>query len=301
MGGVLKLDALVRLASGQRAPDSRPRLRRHRSAAPDLTTYDVIEVSTSGGKDSLAMLAHVAELARAAGVLDRVVAVHADLGRVEWEGTREIAEAQAKHFGARFIAVARPQGDLLDLVRHYGFWPKPTSRYCTAMLKRGQILRVLTELANEARAALPEGVRRPIRILNCIGLRAEESPGRAAQPMLTLEARGSGKGLRKVVDIWLPIQDWPEAKVWEACRASGAPIHPAYAAGLPRASCVFCIYAPREALIVAGRAHPALLAEYVELEREIGHDFKHHLPLATVAADIAAGAQVTGKIESWCM
>lgn len=173
MGSALKLDVLVRLdASTHRvgdakhhAPGRRPRLRRHRLAAPDLTTYDVIEVSTSAGKDSLAMLAHIAELARAAGVLDRVVAVHADLGRVEWEGTREIAEAQAKHLGVRFIAVARPQGDLLDLVRHYGFWPKPDSRYCTAMLKRGQILRVLTELANEARTTLPEGVRRPIRVL----------------------------------------------------------------------------------------------------------------------------------------
>lgn len=275
----------------------------------DIASYDVIEVSTSAGKDSLAMLAHVAALARQVGVLERVVAVHADLGRFEWPGTRELAETQARHLGVRFLVVKRPQGDLFDLVRHYKHWPKPNTRYCTAMLKRAQIHRALTRLANEVRATWPTPARqrrgqkrerlRPVRVLNCIGLRAEESPGRAAHPALERDKRSSGR--RKVVDIWLPIQAWTEVEVWTACRASGAPIHPAYAAGLPRASCVVCIFAPREALIVAGRLHPELLAEYVAVEREIGHDFKHRLPIAKVAEDIAAGVQPTGAIANWCM
>jgi 3'-phosphoadenosine 5'-phosphosulfate sulfotransferase (PAPS reductase)/FAD synthetase len=279
-------------------------------SGPDLASYDVIEVSTSAGKDSLAMLAHVAELARRADVLYRVVAVHADLGRVEWPGTLEIAKAQAEHLGVQFLAVRRPQGDFLDLVRHYGHWPKPDTRYCTAMLKRGQILRALTRLANEARAergkpfcagdAAAAQYKAPVRILNCVGLRAEESPGRARQPAFKPGGRGSGKGKRKVVDLWLPIHAWTEAEVWEACRASGAPIHPAYAAGLPRASCVFCIYAPREALVVAGKLHPELLAEYVAVEKEIGHAFKHKLPMAVVAEDVARGV-ATGPIANWRM
>lgn len=254
------------------------------------------------------MLSHVAGLAREAGVLDRVVAVHADLGRFEWPGTRELAETQARHLGVRSMVVKRPQGDLLDLVEHYGYWPKPNTRYCTAMLKRAQIHRALTKLADEARASWPKPARRrrgqkperlrPVRVLNCIGLRAEESPGRANHAPLERDARSSGR--RKAVDIWLPIQAWTEAEVWAACRASGAPIHPAYAAGLPRASCVLCIYAPREALIVAGRLHPALLAEYVAMEQKIGHDFKHHLPIARVAEDVAAGV-APAAIANWCM
>lgn len=146
----------------------------------DLATYDVIEVSSSGGKDSLAMLRYVIALARAAGVLDRVVVVHADLGRIEWPGSREIAEAQAMLLGApRFVAVKRPQGDLLQHVEAMGYWPKPRTRYCTAMHKRGQILRVLTQLAREVRERRPLDDDRPIRILNCIGLRAQESGDRA--------------------------------------------------------------------------------------------------------------------------
>src|SRR5205823_3275407 len=45
---------------------------------------------------------------------NRVVLAHADLGRVEWPGTRELAEEQARRYGLAFHAVRRRQGDLLD-------------------------------------------------------------------------------------------------------------------------------------------------------------------------------------------
>jgi 3'-phosphoadenosine 5'-phosphosulfate sulfotransferase (PAPS reductase)/FAD synthetase len=275
-------------------------------STPDLASYDVIEISSSGGKDSLAMKVHVAAQLREARLLDRGVVVHADLGRVEWPGTPELVEAQARHIGLRFMKVKRPQGDLLEHVEKLGKWPMPTQRFCTADHKRGQIYTAFTALAEEARERLTHeaalagnGFNRPIRILNCVGLRAEESPGRAKRPALVRDKKCSGR--RKVVDVWLPIQGWTETEVWTACRASSAPIHPAYAAGLPRASCVFCIYAPEAALQIAGHAHPALLAEYVAVEQRIGHTFKRHLPIAKVAADVAAGVRPTGEVKSWCM
>lgn len=273
---------------------------------PDLTSYDVIEISSSAGKDSQAMTFYVAGLLRAQGLLDRGVVVHADLGRVEWPGTPELAAEHARLAGLRFMKVKRPQGDLLQHVEAMGKWPMPTQRYCTADHKRGQIYTAFTVLADEARERLTHeaavaGHRftRPIRILNCVGLRAEESPGRAKRPALSRDPKPSGR--RKVVDVWLPIQDWTTAQVLDACRASGAPMHPAYDAGLPRASCVFCIYAPEAALQIAGLAHPELLAEYVTVEQRIGHTFKRHLPIAKVAADLAAGIRPNGPIESWCM
>lgn len=51
------------------------------STAPDLASYDIILVNTSPGRDSQAALRVVAETARAAGVCERVLAVHCDLGR----------------------------------------------------------------------------------------------------------------------------------------------------------------------------------------------------------------------------
>ena len=267
---------------------------------PDLASYDVIEISSSGGKDSLAMKVHVAGLLREAGLLERGIVVHADLGRVEWPGTPELVEEQARHVGLRFMKVKRPQGDLLQHIEKLGKFPMPTQRFCTADHKRGQIHRAFTKLAAEVRARLPAGERRrPVRILNCVGLRAEESPGRAKRPELSRDRRPSGR--QKIVDVWLPIQGWSEAEVWAMCRASGARIHPAYAAGLPRASCVFCIYAPEAALQIAGLAHPELLGEYVAVEQRIGHTFKRHLPIAKVQADLAAGVRPSGEIKSWCM
>lgn len=266
---------------------------------PDLASYDVIEISSSAGKDSLAMVWYVAGLLQEQGLLDRGIVIHADLGRCDWPGTAELAQEQATHIGLRSMVVTRPQGDILTHVEKMGKWPTPSTRYCTSDHKRGQIHRAFTDLAREVRSSWPEDApRRSVRILNCVGLRAEESPGRAKLQPLKRDARASSR--EKEVDVWLPIHDWKESKVWEAGEASGAREHPAYAWGLPRASCVFCIYAPEEALQIAGLVHPELLMEYVRIEEKIHHKFKHHLSLAKVAQDLVAG--VTPKaIKSWRM
>src|SRR5690349_4209172 len=103
---------------------------------PDLASYDVIEISSSAGKDSQAMTFYVASLLQERGLLSRGVVVHADLGRVEWPGTPALAELHAKLAGLRFVKVKRPQGDLLAHVEKLGKWPMPTQRFCTADHKR---------------------------------------------------------------------------------------------------------------------------------------------------------------------
>src|SRR5262249_32823092 len=108
---------------------------------PDLKAYHFLVLNSSAGKDSQAMLDYVVELADRAGVpRSRLLVAHADLGRVEWPGTRELAEEQARHYGLAFVAVARPQGDLLDHIPQRGMFPSPSARYCTANHKRGQIM-----------------------------------------------------------------------------------------------------------------------------------------------------------------
>jgi 3'-phosphoadenosine 5'-phosphosulfate sulfotransferase (PAPS reductase)/FAD synthetase len=232
---------------------------------PDLTTYDWIVVSSSGGKDSQAMLDVVVYAAKAAGVLNRVVVVHCDLGRVEWEGTRELAEEQARHYGLRFEVVSRPQGDLLEHVEQHGKWPGPDTRYCTSDHKRAQTFRVLTRLVAEK---LPLGKRtdKPIRILDCQGLRAEESPER--EKMVPYFARREASNLRRQVDTWLPIHHWTTEDVWERIRASGVRYHRAYDLGMPRLSCVFCLAGETEVVTrqgirpirdLAGQRHPLLV------------------------------------------
>jgi 3'-phosphoadenosine 5'-phosphosulfate sulfotransferase (PAPS reductase)/FAD synthetase len=255
---------------------------------PDLGDYDVILVNSSAGKDSQAMLDLVVERAEAAGVRDRLVVVHADLGRMEWGGTRELAEKQAAHYDLRFEVVTRAQGDLLSQVAARGKWPDAARRYCTSDHKRSQVYRLLTQLAAEVRGPLSlRGDARPARILNCMGLRAAESPARAKKAAFGFDKMASNG--RRHVDTWLPIFDWSEDDVWARIRESGVPHHRAYDLGMKRLSCVFCIFAPRAALIIAGRHNRDLLDSYVAVEQRIGHTFKKSLPIVEIRAAIERG------------
>jgi len=254
-----------------------------------LADYDIILINSSAGKDSQAMLDYVYSLAVTEDVADRITVVHADLGRAEWSKTGQLAAEQAAHYGVRFEIVSRPQGDLLDHIQERGKFPSSSARYCTSDHKRGQVSKVITKLVSERHSY------RPVKVLNCMGLRAEESPNRAKLPQLKRDARQTNG--KRIVDTWLPIQNWTTDEVWARIRQAGTRHHPAYDLGMGRLSCVFCIFAPRQQLVLAGRHNPELLAEYVQVEQEIGHTFKADLSLAQVQQEIAAGAQ--GGAGEW--
>lgn len=265
---------------------------------PDLASYDVILVNSSAGKDSQAMLTHLVERADAEDIpRERIIVVHADLGRVEWDGTRELAERQAAAYGLRFETVARTE-DLLDQIvtRHNTLrakgdtttpaWPSSQARYCTSDQKTSQVAKLMTRLAADHRAVHPD---RPIRILNCLGIRAAESRARAKKMPFGPDATASNG--QRTVDRYLPIFDWSEAQVWDTIRRSGLPYHPAYDAGMPRLSCVFCVLAGRKDLVIAARLNPGLAQEYLAVEQKLGHTFKADLSMAEI---VAAAAEPIG-------
>jgi 3'-phosphoadenosine 5'-phosphosulfate sulfotransferase (PAPS reductase)/FAD synthetase len=272
---------------------------------PDITSTlraaDWIVINSSAGKDSQAMLDLVVERADALGIpRSHLVVVHADLRDVEWPGTRELAEEHAAHYGLRFEVVRRRTKDgrpqtLLEHVRERSKWPSSTARYCTSDHKRGPVQTLLTRLARESRDA---GMQGPVLIVNTLGLRAEESPARAKRVTWELDARGSNR--RRLVWTWLPLLAWDEAAVWARIKAAGTRSHTAYRR-VTRLSCMFCIFSPRDALAIAGQENPTLLAEYVAVEREIGHRFRMNLSLVEVQKDVQEG-RVPQRCEgSWCM
>ncbi|HVT77891.1 MAG TPA: phosphoadenosine phosphosulfate reductase family protein [Acidimicrobiales bacterium] len=263
-------------------------------AAPvDLTSYDVVLVNSSAGKDSQAMLDYIAELAHAAGVADRVVVFHADLGRVEWDGTAELAQEHAAHYGFRFIKLAKARLDLLERVEERGSWPDAARRWCTSDFKRAVSYRVLTQLAAERRDAGHTG---PIRVLNCMGLRAEESPARAKKLAFRHDPNASNG--RRHVDEWLPILHWTVGDVWARIAAAGTRAHEAYALGMPRLSCSFCVLSSKNALIRAAQLRPNLAAEYAAVEARIGHKFRQNLSMADII-EAAKTADATAPIDGW--
>jgi 3'-phosphoadenosine 5'-phosphosulfate sulfotransferase (PAPS reductase)/FAD synthetase len=277
------------------------------TVSPNLRSYDLIAVNSSAGKDSQAMLDKVVRLAREHGVLDRLVVIHCDLGRAEWEGTRELAEIQAKHYDVRFIVVKRPQGDLLQQIEDRGMFPSSSARYCTSDQKRGQVYTAFTALVKEIQA---KNGGKQVRILNCLGLRAEESPGRAKKTAFEHDQKASNS--KRHVDTWLPIHEWTTEQVWDCINKSGVPHHRAYDLGMPRLSCVFCVLASKDALLLAAEHNPELLEEYVQLEKRINHTLQAvkvkkdgsttGWSAAALQAAIAHGERANPlKVQTWCM
>lgn len=173
-------------------------------AQPDLRDYDLVLINSSAGKDSQAMLSHVVALGDAAGVdRSKFVVVHADLGRVEWEGTLELARTQAEKLGLRFEVVRRDE-DLLDhvLTRNANLrartdadgnpiddgkapaWPSSAARWCTSDHKTSQVVKLITRLVDELD---PKRLGRRVRILNCLGIRAAESVARSKKTPFGLD------------------------------------------------------------------------------------------------------------------
>lgn len=202
----------------------------------------------SGGKDSQAMYLTLRALVPA----DQLVIVHADLGEVEWAGAQHHIKATTD---GEPMFVCRARRTLLEMIAERGMFPSPSRRQCTSDLKRGPIERTIRQM----------GVK---LIVNCMGMRAQESSGRAKLVPFKLSERNSKAG-REWYD-WLPIHDWLVEKVFATIAAAGQKPHPVYAAGMSRFSCCFCIMSNRADLTTAARLNPDLYRKYVELERITG-------------------------------
>jgi 3'-phosphoadenosine 5'-phosphosulfate sulfotransferase (PAPS reductase)/FAD synthetase len=258
---------------------------------PNLDDYDIILVNSSAGKDSQATLDVVVTAARAAGVLHRVVVVHADLGDAEWEGVPELAAEHAAHYGLRFEVARREQGGqvetILARVQQRRMWPDAARRWCTSDHKRGPIRKVMTRLVAEIRDARPD-TDRPVHLLNVMGLRAEESAARARRRPYAPNP-GATNGRRRV-DDWYPIHHWIGAQVWARIGAAGTRPHHAYRDGMSRLSCRFCVLASRSDLVCSARLNPELAQRYADVEHRVGHRFRADLSMADIIAE-ANGTQ----------
>ena len=74
---------------------------------PTLSEWDVVLVNSSGGKDSQTMLREVVRMADEEGYArSDIVVAHAELGRVEWDGTTELAREQSEAYGLEFRSMA---------------------------------------------------------------------------------------------------------------------------------------------------------------------------------------------------
>jgi 3'-phosphoadenosine 5'-phosphosulfate sulfotransferase (PAPS reductase)/FAD synthetase len=288
---------------------------------PDLRIFDKVIVSISGGKDSQAQLDYVHEHLSVLGIADRLVVAHADLGRIEWLGTKELAAEHAAHYGARFEVVERkavvskrglPISNFLEWVvdrrvkldldgKSTRAWPQTGACNGTSDFKTAQIAALATRLAKEVQKA--EGTKRQVKILDCVGLTKDESDGRE-KSLCACEEKYDGLCIKVVRDTsvqqlvkWYPIADWSIAQVWARIAKAGTRHHFCYDLGMSRCSCCFCICSSEPDLRIAAEHNPELGAEYIELEKQVG-DFKATKTLASIIGDVVeanAGAERTQR------
>ena len=128
----------------------------------------LLAISTSGGKDSQAMTILLSRIVPR----DQLVAVHAPLGKVEWEGTIQLIEATLPQGVPLIFAPVTSGKSLLDRVEERGKFPGIHQRWCTASHKRDPIER-------ELRHFMKTHPRFGGRLVNCLGIRRDESAARA--------------------------------------------------------------------------------------------------------------------------
>ena len=160
------------------------------------------------------------------------------------------------------VIIATPVKTFTQMVEHRRMFPSPQQRQCTSDLKRGPIERELRRYLK----AHPEFQG---RVVNCMGMRAQESAQRAKAKTFARNDANSVAG-RSWFD-WLPIHDLTATDVFAVIQEAGQKPHWAYEAGMSRLSCMFCVMASQHDLRTAARLNPEAYAERVALERRIGH------------------------------
>ena len=184
-------------------------------------------VNHSAGKDSQAMTIFL----KAVVPSEQLLVIHADLGEVEWPGNVDHIKSTIGNLP--FEICKNENRTFLEMVRQRGMWPSPSQRQCTSDLKRGPIERTIRRhlAANPQFGGL---------VVNCMGIRAQESPARKKQIPFRLNSRNSlaerklknGKTVpaREWFD-WLPIFELSEKEVFSMIEDAKQKPHWAYGGG----------------------------------------------------------------------
>lgn len=219
--------------------------------------YSLIErgalfvVNDSAGKDSQAMKIKLLELVPR----NQLVIVHANLPEVEWEGNMEHIKKYSYDVPVFEVVGTKT---FFEMVEHRGMFPSPSQRQCTSDLKRAPIQKFINNYAWDNNFKI---------VVNCMGLRAQESSSRAKKIQFQFKKNNSAKHREQYE--WLPIHDMLIEEVWSTIKDAGQERHYAYDLGMSRLSCCFCIMSNERDLQIAGKHRPELAARYIETEERL--------------------------------
>lgn len=261
----------------------------------------VIAFGISGGKDGEAAALAASRFLNEVKHQGPRVLIHADLGEIEHRDSLLQCRRLADRLGLELIVVRRKKGGMIErwyqrwhdnVTRHINLscvtlitpWSSASMRYCTGELKTGPITR---ELATRFHG-LP--------IINCIGIRGQESDTRASKPSSKINEklfRAGGLGGRD----WHLLRDWSVEEVWLEHERSKFPRHFAYLSnGNLRVSCSVCVLAGLHDLRASQndeRNHPAY-RKVVGLEIISTFSFQPSRWLGDVRPDLLSREELVG-------
>jgi 3'-phosphoadenosine 5'-phosphosulfate sulfotransferase (PAPS reductase)/FAD synthetase len=262
-------------------------------------------INSSGGKDSQTITYMLATHPELAAHKDRMVVLHADLGRGEWPGGGRHAEYVAEAMGLPFVDTRKATrvnpassklepwvGDFLDHHIERAAWSAPGKESCRADLKRGP-------LWGWIKANIPPDVP----IVNALGIRREEGEHDKTSKLSRWFADEVGPaaeaGKNREAYNWNPIVDYKLDDVWAAIRESGLDRHHAYDMGASRLSCFLCMLATDNDHQVAVKAHPELAKVWYEAEQKMRANHERRRDVLAQALDraIAEGRLAEEVVE----
>ena len=263
----------------------------------------VLIVNISGGKDSIYMLG----LLRQMYPNVRMIAIMADTGfeHVNPISAEEFARQRCADMGVEFHTCKNPNKTYLEMVEKRGMFPSSATRQCTSDLKRGPIQTWI-------RRAVKSGMVTEKYIINCMGLRAQESPARAKQPRYKKNVALSKAG-RHVYD-WLPIHAASLADVLQWHWKNNVPLHPVYVPEyhadkqvnsefkgyLRRLSCRVCIFSTKADLHAIYQRDREAFDMVSRLEQRMNFTMRSGESLVQIIAAPLNGAKQYGEEEFPC-
>lgn len=209
-------------------------------------------INDSGGKDSQAMKIHLSRQIPKR----QLVIIHSHLPEVEWDGVKEHIENYCMNIPVHFTQAGKT---FFEMVERRGKFPSPATRQCTSDLKRGPIQKFINNYCKEHHF---------YKVVNCMGLRAEESAARKKKTVFRYREDLSTK-TRKQYE-WLPIHHFVISEVWNTITLAGQKPHWAYQKGMTRLSCCFCIMASDQDIKTAASLQPELAKRYCDTEERLG-------------------------------
>jgi len=259
----------------------------------ELSYYDKIIVSYSGGKDSTALVLNLLEKGADPAKMElwhQSIDGRGDTCRnfFDWPSTDGYVRNVANHLNIPLSYQWREYGFYGELYRNnsrtndvrferngisghfpsseYGQestrlkWPAKTAslttRWCSAYLK--------IDVAARALANMPD--LKDKRILFVTGERREESVARSKYNESELHRTNSKS---RLVHHWRMIIDWPERRVWDLMEKHGITPHPAYYLGFPRLSCRSCIFYSKDHWATLNQVSPEVISMIRETEEDL--------------------------------